>query len=105
MKKNLWVMAAALVLVLGAAGYTIAQSTGSTAQAGPGWMMGPGAGIMGGGTAGWGMMNMMFGRPLSPEQLDQFAKQHGITIEQAQQMTQACTQIMAGKAAPQTPGQ
>jgi hypothetical protein len=99
MKKNLWIAAAALVLVLGAAGYTVAQSAGAgpqTGQGGPGAMMGPGMGMMGGGMMGSGMMNMMMGQPLTQEQLEQFAKQHGITVEQAQQMTQACTQIMAG---------
>lgn len=112
MKKNLWIAAAALVLVLGAAGYTIAQSTGP--QGGQGGMMGPGMGMMGGGMMGQGgqggmmgsgMMGMMSGQPLSPEQLEQFAKQHGITVEQAKQMAGACTQIMAGTAAPETPKQ
>lgn len=114
MKKNLWIVAAAVVLVLGATGYTIAQSTSRGPQAGQGWMMGPGAGMMGGGMMGQGgqggmmgsgMMSMMSGQPLTPEQLEQFAKQHGITVEQAQQMTEACTQIMAGKATPETPKQ
>lgn len=85
--KNAWIMAAALVLVLAAAGYTIAQSTG-----GPlGGMMGP------------GMMNMMMGQPLSPEQLDQFAKQHGITAEQAKQMTDQCHQVIGITATSETP--
>jgi len=110
MKKNLWISAAAFVLVLGAAGYTIAQSTGNSPQGGPGWMMGSGTGIMGSGgyggmmggrTAGWGMMNTLTGQPLSPEQLEQFAKFHGVTVEQAKQMTEACTQIMAGTSRPQ----
>jgi hypothetical protein len=89
MKKNLWIAAAAFAIVLGAAGYTIAQSAGTP----QGWMMGS------------GMMRMMSGQPLSPEQLEQFAKQHGITVEQAKQMADACTQIMAGTAAPETPKQ
>jgi len=88
MKKNLWIMAAALVLVLGAAGYTIAQSTGGAPQGG---MVGSGMGMMGG-----GMMNMMSGQPLSPEQLQQFAKLHGITVEQAKQMADTCAEIMGG---------
>ncbi len=45
-KKNLSLVAVAIVLVLGAAGYTIAQSTGSAPQGG---MMGSGMGMMGGG--------------------------------------------------------
>jgi hypothetical protein len=32
---------------------------------------------------------------LSDEQLEQFAKQHGITVEQARQMTQICSQMMS----------
>ena len=110
MKKNLWIAAAAVVLVLGAAGYTIAQSTGS----GPQGMMGSGMGMMGGsgmgqgghgGMMGSGMMSMMSGQPLTPEQLDQFAKQHGVTPEQAKQMTDTCTQIMARTGTPQPQGQ
>jgi len=114
MKKNLWIVAVALVLVLGAAGYTIAQSTSSAPQGG---MMGPGTGMMGGGMMGqgdhagmmslgmMGTMGMMSGQPLTPEQLEQFAKQHGITVEQAKQMTDTCTKIMAATAAPETPKQ
>ena len=100
MKKNLWIAAAALVLVLGAAAYTIAQSTGP--QGGQGGMMGQGGQ---GGMMGSGMMGMMSGQPLTPEQLEQFAKLHGITVEQAKQMTDACTQIMSGTAAPERPKQ
>ncbi len=85
--KNAWIMAAALVLVLVAAGYTIAQST-SGAQ---------------GGMMGSGMMNMMMGRPVSPEELEQFAKQHGITVEQAKQMTDQCHQMMGTTTTPGTP--
>jgi hypothetical protein len=104
--KNVWIMAAALVLVLGLAGYTIAQSTG-----GPqGGMMGPGMGMMGGGMMGSGqggmmgsgMMNMMMGQPLTEEQLKQFADQHGITVDQAKQMTDACHQMMGTTAKPET---
>ncbi len=111
MKRNLWIVAVALVLVLGAAGYTIAQSTGSAPQGG---MMGPGTGMMGGGMMGQGdhagmmslgMMGTMSGQPLTPEQLEQFAKQHGITVEQAKQMTDACTQVIAQKTTPETPKQ
>lgn len=106
--KKLWIMAAALVLVLGAAGYTIAQSTGTTMP--QGGMMGPGmmgGGMMGGGQGGMmmgsGMMNMMMGQPLSQEQLEQFAEQHGITVDQAKQMTDQCTQMMGTSTTPQTP--
>ena len=106
MKQNLWIAAAAVVLVLGTTGYTIAQSTGS----GPQGMMGSGMGMTGGNMMGqggmmgsgmMGMMTMMSGQPLTPEQLDQFAKQHGITPEQAKQMTDTCTQIMARSGTPQ----
>ncbi len=100
--KKIWIMAAALVLVLGAAGYTIAQSTG-----GPqGGIMGPGMGMMGGGMMSGGQGGMMgpgmMGQQLSPEQLEQFAKQHGITVEQAKQMTDACHQMMGTTAIPET---
>jgi hypothetical protein len=98
MKSNLWIAAAAVVFVLGAAGYTIAQSTGMGSQG----MMGSGMGVMGqGGMMGSGMMSMMMGQPLSSEQVEQFAKQHGITTEQAKQMTDTCTQIMARTGTPQ----
>ncbi len=118
MKKNLWILGAALVLVLGAAGYTIAQSTGP--QGGQGGMMGPGMGMMGGdmmgqggqggqggmmGSGMMGMMSMMSGQPLTQEQLEQFAKQHGITVEQAKQMTEQCTQMMGTTTTPETPKQ
>ena len=111
--KNAWIMAAALVLVLGAAGYTIAQSTGDGPQSGQRGMMGPGMGMMGGGQGGMmgpgmmgsGMMNVMMGQPLSPEQLEQFAKQHGITVEQAKQMTDQCTQMMGTTTTSETPKQ
>jgi hypothetical protein len=109
--KNAWIMAAALVLVLAAAGYTIAQSTGAP----EGGMMGPGMGMMSGGMMGGGqggmmgpgmmgsgMMNMMMGQPLSPEQLEQFAKQHGITVEQTKQMTDQCHQTMSTTTEPET---
>ena len=103
--KKLWIMAAALVLVLGAAGYTIAQSTGGP-QGGQGSMMGPGMGMMGGGQGGMmmgsGMMSMMMGQPLTQEQLEQFAKQHGITPEKAKQMTDQCHQMMGTAPAPET---
>jgi len=56
------------------------------------------------GIMGVGMMEMkgvMSGQPLSPEQLEQFAKLHGITVDQAEQMRGACTQIMAETSGPQ----
>jgi len=90
--KHGWIMSAALVLVLAAAGYTIAQSSGAP-QGGQGGMMGS------------GMMNMMMGQQLSPEQLEQFAKQHGITVEQAKQMTDQCHQMMGTTTKLETPTQ
>jgi hypothetical protein len=103
MRKNVWIMAAALVFVLGAAGYTIAQSADPNPQGGPGWMMGPGTGMMGGGMMGPGMMGLTSGQPLTQEQLEQFAKFHGITVEQAKQMTDACHRTAA--TTPETPKQ
>ncbi len=107
--KKLWIMAAALVLVLAAAGYTIAQSTGGP-DGGQGGMMGSGMGMMGGnmmggGMMGSGMMNMMMGHPLTQDQLEQFAKQHGITVEQANQMTDQCHQMMGTPTMPEAPKQ
>jgi hypothetical protein len=94
---KLSILAAALVLVLGIAGYTLAQSPGPQGGMmgqGMGGMMGQG-GMMGRGSMmSGGMMNMMSGQPLTQEQLEQFAKQHGITLEQAKQMTDTCSQIM-----------
>ncbi|MBI4537422.1 MAG: hypothetical protein HY712_05645 [candidate division NC10 bacterium] len=102
--KKIWILVAALLLVIGAGGYTLAQMGGQGGMMGQGGgMMGPGR--MGGGTMGQGgqgammggaMMSMMHGQALTPEQLEQFAKQHGITVEQAKQMTDGCTQMMAG---------
>ena len=101
--NKFWILAAALVLVFGVAGYTLAQSAGPQ-----GGMMGHG---MGGGMMGQGgmmsgpMMNMMSGQPLTQEQLEQFAKQHGITVEQAKQMTDTCGQIMSNAKANQPKAQ
>ncbi len=109
--KRFWMMAAALALVLGAAGYTIAQSTGPGPQGG---MMGPGMGMMGGGMMGGGqggmmmapgMMGMMMGQPLTQEQLEQFATQHGITVEQAKQTTDQCAQMMSTAPTTEAPKQ
>lgn len=100
--KNVTVVTAALVLVLGIAGYTLAQSAGPQ-----GGMMGQGMGghMMGQGghghMMGGAMMNMMSGQPLTQEQLEQFAAQHGITVEQAKQMTDTCAQIMSNAKANQ----
>jgi hypothetical protein len=41
------------------------------------------------------MMKLMSGQPLTQEQLEQFAAWHGITVEQAKQMTDTCAQIMS----------
>lgn len=100
--KKVTVAFAVLLLVLGIAAYTLAQSAGPQ-----GGMMGPGMGghMMGqeghGPMMGGAMMNMMSGQPLTQEQLELFAKQHGITVEQAKQMTDTCAQIMSNaKASP-----
>ena len=111
--KKLWIMAAALVLILGAAGYTIAQSTSpgpQGGQMGQMGMMGPGMGMMSrgmmgsgqGGMMGPGMMNMMMSQPLTGDQLKQFADQHGITVDQAKQMTDQCHQMMGATTTPET---
>ena len=101
--KKFWILAAALVLVLGIAGYTLAQSAGPQ----DGMMgQGMGGGMMGqGNMMSGGMMNMMSGQPLSQEQLEQFAKQHGITAEQTKQMTDTCGQIMSNAKANQPKAQ
>ena len=99
MKKG--IVAVAVVLGIGIAGYALAQSAGPGMHGG---MMGQGhgAGMQGGmmGQGGHGgmmgvMMSMMQGQPLTGEQLEQFATQHGITVEQAKQMTDTCAQIMS----------
>jgi len=61
-----------------------------------------GSGMGQGGMMGSGMMSMMMGQPLTQEQLEQFAKQHGITPEQAKQMTDQCHQTMGTTATPET---
>jgi len=87
---------------------------GQMGQMGQMGMMGQGMGMMGsgmmgsggqggqGGMMGSGMMSMMMGQPLTQEQLEQFAKQHGITPEQAKQMTDQCHQTMGTTATPET---
>jgi hypothetical protein len=109
--RKFWILAAVWVLVFGVAGYTLAQT--AAPQSG---MMGQGVG-MGGGAMGQGgmmnhggmmsgpMMSMMSGQPLTQEQLEQFAKQHGITVEQAKQMTDTCGQIMSNAKANQPKAQ
>ena len=99
------VVAVTVLLAVGFAGYALAQSAGAGMHGG---MMGPGQGhgmgIMQGGMMGV-MGSMMSGQPLSEEQLDQFAQQHGITAEQAKQMTDTCAQIMNQRNAAPTPAQ
>lgn len=103
MKKAL--VAMTVLLAVGFAGYALAQSAGPGMHGG---MVGPGQGhgmgMMRGGMAGV-MGSMMSGQPLSQEQLDQFAAQHGITVEQAKQMTDTCGQIMSQRNAVPTPAQ
>ncbi|MCX5733370.1 MAG: hypothetical protein NTW68_03455 [candidate division NC10 bacterium] len=98
MKKA--VVAVTVLLGVGFAGYALAQSAGAGMHGG---MMGPGQGhgmgMMQGGMMGV-MGSMMSGQPLSQEQLDQFAQQHGITVEQAKQMTDTCAKIMTQRNAP-----
>jgi len=67
-------------------------------------MIGPGTMGQGGMMSG-GMMNMMSVQPLTQEQLEQFATQHGITVEQAKQMTDTCGQIMSNARANQPKAQ
>lgn len=83
------VVAVTVLLAVGFAGYALAQSAGSGMHGG---MMG----VMG---------SMMPGQPLSQEQLDQFAQQHGITVEQAKQMTDTCAQIMNQRSPAPAPAQ
>jgi hypothetical protein len=59
-----------------------------------GGMMGQGGMTGQGSMMSGGMLSLMSGQPLTQEQLEQFATQHGITVEQAKQMTDTCTQIM-----------
>jgi hypothetical protein len=93
------VVAVTVLLAGGIAGYALAQSAGPGMHDG---MMGQGGhGAMMGG----GMMTMMQGQALTSEQLEQFATQHGITVEQAKQMTDTCAQIMSQRNATPTPAQ
>ena len=97
------VVAVTVLLAVGFAGYALAQSAGSGMHGG---MMGQGGhGAMTGGGMMGVMGSMMSGQPLSQEQLDQFAQQHGITAEQAKQMTDTCAQIMNQRSAAPTPAQ
>lgn len=95
-----------VLLAVGFAGYALAQSAGPGMHGG---MMGPGQGhgmgMMQGGMTNAGMTQMMQGQALTPEQLDQFASQHGITVEQAKQMTDTCAQVMGQRNAAPTPAQ
>ena len=97
------VVAVTVLLAVGFAGYALAQSAGAGMHGG---MMGQGGhGAMTGGGMMGVMGSMMSGQPLSQEQLDQFAQQHGITAEQAKQMTDTCAQIMNQRSAAPTPAQ
>jgi len=100
--KTFGVLAFALVLVLGVAGSTLAQTPSP-----PGGMMGQGMGPMGpskmGGQGGMmgqdsampcGTTGATAGQPLPQEQLEQFATQHGITVDQAKDMAKRCPQMM-----------
>jgi hypothetical protein len=103
MKKA--IVAMTVLLAVGIAGYAMAQSAGPGmhgGMTGPG--QGHGMGMMQGGMTGV-MGSMMSGQPLSQEQLDQVAQKHGITVEQAKQMTDTCAQIMSQRNAPPTPAQ
>lgn len=99
--KTLRILVAVLALVLAAAGHTLAQS--SSPQGG---MTGQGMGTMDHSKMGGqgGMMNQegampcsttgaTAGQPLPPAQLEQFAKQHGITVDQAKDMAKQCQQM------------
>jgi hypothetical protein len=101
MKKVIAV--AVVVLGLGMAGYALAQSAAAGMHGG---MMGQGMERMQGKMPmGGAMMSLMQGQPLTSEQLEQFAAQHGVSVEQAKQMTDTCSQIMSQKSAAPTPVQ
>lgn len=99
--KKFGILAIGLVLILGVAGYTLAQSSSP-----PGGMMGQGMGSMDtskmggqGGTMGRGgampcsTTGAAAGQSLPPEQLEQFAKQHSISVDQAKDMAKQCQQM------------
>jgi hypothetical protein len=99
--KTLKILVAVLALVLGAAGYTLAQSPSPQ-----GGMTGPGMGTMDhskmGGQGGMmgqegampcGTSGATAGQPLPQAKLEQFAKQHGITVDQAKDMAKQCSQM------------
>ncbi len=108
MKKTGWIVAVALVLLVGWAAYTAAQQ-GSGGQPGmpgmsgqPGSGMGPAGMMMGG-----GMMGMMMGgqsgqMQMPASQMETMMKVHGLTAEQATALAGQCTQVMA-QAAPAAP--
>jgi outer membrane lipoprotein SlyB len=94
--KKLGVLTVVLVLVLAVVGYTLAQSPSPQ-----GGMMGQGMGTMDpskmggqGGAMPCGTTGAAAGQPLPQEQLEQFAKQHGITVDQAKDMAKQCQQMM-----------
>jgi hypothetical protein len=100
--KKFGVLAIALVLALGVVGYTLAQTPSPQ-----GGMMGQGMGTMDhskmGGQGGMigqsgammpcGTTGAAVGQPLPKEQPEQFAKQHGISVEQAKEMAKQCQQM------------
>lgn len=94
--KTFGALAFAIVLVLGVVGSTLAQPPSP-----PGGMMGKGMGLMDpskmggqGGAMPCGTTGAAAGQPLPQEQLEQFAKQHGITVDQAKDMAKRCPQMM-----------
>ncbi|HEX7551202.1 MAG TPA: hypothetical protein VF579_11585 [Candidatus Methylomirabilis sp.] len=99
--KKLGILVAVLALVLVVAGYTLAQSPSPQ-----GGMKGQGMGAMDhskmGGQGGMmsqdaampcGTTGATAGQPLPQKQLEQFAKQHGITVDQAKEMAKQCQQM------------
>ncbi len=91
MRRRLGIAAAALVTVMGLAGFTLAQ----TGMPNPEEMNGN---IM----SMRMMMHMMAGQPLSAAQLAQFAGAHGITVDAARRMIDSCLEVMK-QAAPVQP--
>jgi hypothetical protein len=101
--QKTWIAAGIAALVLVGGGFALAQSQPGMMGHGQGaGMMGAG-GMMGGMGQGGTMTGGMMGQ-LTPEQLEQFAKAHGITAEQATQMIDACNQFSQG-GQPQTGNQ
>ncbi len=107
MKKTGWIVAAALVLLVGWAAYTAAQQ-GMGGQPGmqgmPGMMMGGGmmGRMMDQGQSGMQGMTMGGQMPMPAAQMEAMMKAHGLTAEQAKALAGQCTQAMA-QAAPAAP--